>query len=93
LEVARGDVRTIEGLGLVGFNNVGQIEFHAQFTDGSEGIFISNLIAIPEPSSMLLLAFAVTTVFSYALAGCNRTKRAGTGPEKGPDGANGVHAK
>jgi len=33
--------------------------FHlAGFTDGSQGIFVSNRVAIPEPSSLLLAALA-----------------------------------
>ena len=33
--------------------------FHlAGFTDGSQGIFVSNRVAVPEPSSLLLAALA-----------------------------------
>ncbi len=42
------------------FNNLGQLAFRASFTDGTSGVFISNLVAIPEPSTCVLLAmFAV----------------------------------
>jgi len=41
-----------------GFNDRGQLAFSARFTDGSSGIFISNLVAIPEPSTLLLGMFA-----------------------------------
>jgi len=37
-----------------GFNNLGQLVFSALFTDGTRGVFISNLVAIPEPSTLLL---------------------------------------
>jgi hypothetical protein len=70
LEVAPGDFRTISFLGFVGhsgivdvrpsgFNNSGQLAFEANFTDGSRGIFVSNGVAIPEPSTFLLAAAAL----------------------------------
>jgi uncharacterized protein YjbI with pentapeptide repeats len=40
-----------------GFNNLGQLAFQATFTDGTSGIFVSNRVAIPEPSTLLLLGF------------------------------------
>ncbi len=63
LELAPGDFRTISFLGFVsgtgnsdgrpsGFNNLGQLAFLASFTDGSSGIFVSNLVAVPEPSAL-----------------------------------------
>jgi hypothetical protein len=56
LEVAPGDSRTIAELTFVGdtgnsngwpssFNNVGQVAFWASFTDGSQGVFVSNKVA------------------------------------------------
>ncbi|QEG36264.1 DUF7453 family protein [Bythopirellula goksoeyrii] len=64
------DFRQISELGFVGgsgnedgrasgFNDLGQVAFRARFTDGSSGIFVSDLVAIPEPSSSLLLCIAV----------------------------------
>lgn len=41
------------------FNAAGQLAFHADFTDGSSGIFVSNKVAIPEPNTGLLLVFLV----------------------------------
>ncbi len=38
-----------------GFNDRGQVAFRAEFRDGSSGIFVSNLVAVPEPSSGCLL--------------------------------------
>ena len=58
LEIAPGDIRTISSLGGIansGFNNLGQLAFYASFTDGTSGIFVSNRVAVPEPSSLLLL--------------------------------------
>ncbi len=40
------------------FNDLGQLVFTAHFTDGSYGLFVSNVVAIPEPSSGLLVAAA-----------------------------------
>ena len=56
LEVAPGDFRTISDLDFVaatgngdgrqsGFNNFGQLVFWASFTDGSQGVFVSNVVA------------------------------------------------
>ncbi len=64
LEVSPGDIRTIRNLGIRGagggedgqpnfFNDSGQVVFVADFTDGSSGTFVSNLVAIPEPSSIV----------------------------------------
>jgi hypothetical protein len=75
LEVAPGDFRTISLLTFLGdrdshstgnsdgrpsaFNNLGQVAFSAIFTDGTSGIFVSNRVAVPEPSTFLLAAAAV----------------------------------
>ena len=70
LEVAPGDFRTINGLSFIadtgnsdgrpsGFNNLGQLAFRAVFTDESQGVFVSSLVAIPEPSSFALAAVCV----------------------------------
>lgn len=74
LEVAPGDIRTIErtsyGIsrgnsagGLSSFNDLGQLLFHATFTDGSSGMFVSDIVAVPEPHSLLLLSIVVPGTF------------------------------
>jgi hypothetical protein len=56
LEVAPGEFRTISGLNRTdhdansngwpsAFNNLGQLAFWASFTDGSQGVFVSNAVA------------------------------------------------
>ena len=73
LEVAPGDFRTIASLSFVGntgnedgrpsgFNDLGQLAFSARFTDGTSGVFVSDLVAVPEPSAaaLLLVAAAAT---------------------------------
>jgi hypothetical protein len=56
MEVAEGDVRTVSALSMRtnhgdddgrprGMNDLGQIAFHANFTDGSSGILLSNAVA------------------------------------------------
>lgn len=70
LEVVPGDFRTIAQFnfplfGSTGngdgrpsaFNNRGQLAFSVSFTDGTAGIFVSNRVAVPEPSTLLLLCF------------------------------------
>jgi hypothetical protein len=74
------DVRTIQGLITCDvcepgysdslrftMNDRGQLAFYAAFTDGTYGIFVSNLVAIPEPTSFVLLAVA-------AIATCTRAR-------------------
>lgn len=48
----------IGATGFNGFNNSGQLAFGATFTDGSSGIFISNVLTVPEPSALLLMFLA-----------------------------------
>jgi hypothetical protein len=68
LEVAPGDFRTTTGVTFLvdrftnptgnsdgrpsAFNNLGQLAFYAGFTDGTFGVFVSNRVAIPEPSAI-----------------------------------------
>jgi hypothetical protein len=62
---ATSDFRTIQSLtfGLGdNLNNLGQVLFTANFTDGSSGAFISNLVAVPEPSSLALLILYASTL-------------------------------
>jgi hypothetical protein len=74
LEFAPGDMRTIAGVSALGsygnndgspimFNDRGQIVFSANFTDGTSGVFVSNLVAVPEPSALVLMAMAVASNF------------------------------
>ncbi len=84
LQVAPGDLRTVGGLGVdtglengasnsdgrpTFFNNRGQLAFWAGFTDGTSGIFVSNRVAVPEPSAFLLAAAAITATFGTARGG------------------------
>jgi hypothetical protein len=73
LEVAPGDFRTIEILNLGAtsgidsgspsyFNDAGQIVFHAFFTDGSEGIFVSSIAAVPEHSSAVFVFLGMSAI-------------------------------
>jgi hypothetical protein len=59
------DMRQIVGVGFYersgdptyagGINNLGQISFAAYFADGSSGAFVTNVVAVPEPTSASLL--------------------------------------
>jgi hypothetical protein len=81
LEVAPGDFRTVASMDMFGsfsggfgnetgfpsgFNERGQVAFSASFTDGTSGIFVSDVVAVPEPSSLLLplVAFVCTLPFA-----------------------------
>lgn len=64
------DFRTVEGFGFEvdGVNRRGQIAFTAVFTDGSSGVFVSNVVAIPEPGGRVLAVLATllfATVSGY----------------------------
>jgi hypothetical protein len=42
------------GAGIAGgFDNQGQVGFTANFTNGTQGFFVSNLVAVPEPTGWL----------------------------------------
>lgn len=67
------DLRTVEGLETIfgtgnedgrasAFNDRGQLAFRARFTDGTQGIFVSNLVAVPEPSGLQLTTFGCLVV-------------------------------
>lgn len=73
LEVAPGDFRTLKmfhQLGYSGnedgrassFNDRGEIVFAARFTDGSSGVFVSDRVAIPEPTTAALAMLALTVL-------------------------------
>ena len=55
--VGNGDVRQITALTLQDFNSLGQLAFSATFADGSSGIFLANVNAVPEPGTMMLFTF------------------------------------
>jgi hypothetical protein len=69
-EIGPGDYREIASLAFTsksggddgrarGLNDLGQVVFHANFTDGSSGIFVSDALTIPETHSGTLLLLAV----------------------------------
>jgi hypothetical protein len=73
LEVAPSDFRTISSLFFYfdtgnedgrpsSFNDSGQLAFYATFTDGSEGVFVSNAVLVPEPTAVALAVFALIGV-------------------------------
>jgi len=83
LEVAPGDMRTIDFLLFAsgvggeegrpsGLNERGQIAFHARFTDGSGGVFVSNAVAAPEPAAAALTACAILLLVSVRIWPCRR---------------------
>jgi hypothetical protein len=71
LTVAPGVVRTIATFGLNGdargfqFDNLGNLMFLANFTDGSQGLFVVNA-SVPEPSAMVGL-LALCSIASCSL--------------------------
>jgi hypothetical protein len=69
LEVAPADLRQVASVSFTsetggqdgkprGFNDAGLLAFHATFVDGSSGIFVSNVLAVPEPHACSLLLTA-----------------------------------
>jgi hypothetical protein len=63
--VAPGDVRTVRTFSLDsnhGFNDAGQIALHIDFTNGTEGVFVTNALAVPETSIFGLTPFALLAV-------------------------------
>ena len=69
------DFRTIAGLSFAdglgnesghstAFNDLGQLVFNASFTDGSSGVFVTNLVAVPEPGALALAVMGLLWSFS-----------------------------
>jgi hypothetical protein len=50
------------------FNDLGQLTFFARFTDGSSGVFVSNLAAVPEPGSYGMIVALVMMRFANRTA-------------------------
>jgi T5SS/PEP-CTERM-associated repeat protein len=46
------------------FNDRGQIAFMAAFADGTSGVFVSNVVAIPEPAAVSLAAVAFGVILN-----------------------------
>jgi hypothetical protein len=84
LQIAPGDERTVVTLALLGGSgnsdgrpsglaDNGQLAFRASFADGSSGIFVSSVLATPEPSSLALALLAATAlIVSLARRGASR---------------------
>lgn len=73
IEVAPGDVRTVSSVKFIegsgnedgrhsAFNDRGQLAFQASFTDGTQGIFVTDVVAIPEPAAWILALLAIGAV-------------------------------
>lgn len=73
IEVEPGDFRIVRSVGFVGgsgnedgrhsaFNDLGQLAFQASFTDGTQGIFVTDIVAIPEPAAWVLALLAFGAV-------------------------------
>ena len=60
-DVGNGDLRTIERFHLGQLNDLGQLPFWANFTDGSTGLF---LVTIPEPSTLSMLFLSSLMLFA-----------------------------
>jgi hypothetical protein len=70
VEVAAGDFRTVGRAFIDGFNEFG-IGLSLSFTDGSRGAFVSDVVAIPEPSG---IALYVSLTLSVCLFLCGRMR-------------------
>jgi hypothetical protein len=71
LLVREGDARVVFGVRGTAINGLGQVLFQAAFTDGSQGIFVSDVVAVPEPSSLAML----TSLLVVALARYRHCRR------------------
>jgi hypothetical protein len=67
----RPDLRTILSLDFqsAGFNDLGQLTFAARFSDGSNGIFISDLVAVPEPP---IATLTMSTILGMVYRPCRK---------------------
>ncbi len=78
LEVLPGDLRTISALSLEGFNDAGQVLYRANFTNGTSGLFLSDLVVVPEPSTYVLTAGAAFSMLWFR----RRKSKTGIRPEQ-----------
>jgi len=73
IEVTPGDLRTVSSVGFIqgsgnedgrysAFNDLGQLAFHASFTDGTQGVFVTDIVAVPEPAAWVLALFVFGAV-------------------------------
>jgi len=67
LQVAPGDFRTVSSFSLGGFNGLGEVAFSASFTDGTSGVFVSDALVVPEPSTLVLTGFGAGVLMLAAL--------------------------
>jgi hypothetical protein len=56
------------------FNDLGQIVFMASFSNGSRGVFVSNLVAVPEPATVLI---AAPIIFAFLIRSRKRETSVG----------------
>jgi hypothetical protein len=52
-----------------GFNDRGEIIFVATFTDGTSGVFLSSLVAIPEPATPMLILSSLAVLSTFRSGG------------------------
>ena len=45
------------------FNGAGQVAFTARFTDGTSGIFVSSVVAVPEPCCLAVLTLTAGVIY------------------------------
>ncbi|HEY4309876.1 MAG TPA: PEP-CTERM sorting domain-containing protein [Pirellulales bacterium] len=85
IQVAPGDVRTVAGIAFLGgsgnsdgrasgFSDNSQLAFWASFTDGSSGIFVSDALAVPEPTTLVLAGLGLLPVVASWLRRRLRTR-------------------
>ncbi len=85
-DTAGVDMRTIQRLrfydgrsgqdgSLTGFNDHGQIGFAAQFSDGTQGIFVSDRVLIPEPGVLSLALYAILLICTTRATSPQRVAR------------------
>jgi hypothetical protein len=69
-----------------GFNDRGQVAFWILFDDETQGVFVSNLVAVPEPRSALLLILAGSfTASRRASRACRLVRFTGDGERRRRD--------
>lgn len=71
IEIADGDARTVQAISFGSFNDLGHVAFRAFFTDGTQAAVLSNLVAVPEPSSCLLAAISLVLLLPVMRISCS----------------------
>ena len=63
-EVSSGDARDLVSISWYDVNNSDQLAYGVQFADSS-GVFVADLLSVPEPSAIVIVLFGLASLVWY----------------------------